>query len=56
MYMKLYRKVLKLYKIQMKFANHEICQVLVISYEEVVNKTENVLNARTLFRNCNISK
>jgi hypothetical protein len=34
--------VTKFYKIQMKFENHEICQVLMISYEEVVKKMENV--------------
>jgi hypothetical protein len=31
-------KGFKLYKIQMKFENHEICQVLMISYVEVVIK------------------
>jgi hypothetical protein len=42
----------------MKFANHEIWQVLVISYEEVVKKIENILNTwtRTLLRNRNISE
>jgi hypothetical protein len=30
---------LKLYKIQIKFENHEICQVLMISYVEVVTKS-----------------
>jgi hypothetical protein len=43
----------------MKFENHEICQVTVISYvEDVVKKIENVLNTltRTLFRNRNISR
>jgi hypothetical protein len=42
----------------MKFDNHEICQVLMIPYEEVVKKIENVLNTwtRSQFRNWNISR
>jgi hypothetical protein len=42
----------------MKFENHKICQILMISYEEVVKKIEYVLNTQTrkLFRNRNISR
>jgi hypothetical protein len=43
----------------MKFENHEICRVVMISYVEVVvKKIENVLKTltRTLFRNWNISR
>jgi hypothetical protein len=42
----------------MKFENHEIWQVVMISYVEVVEKIENVLNTltRTLFGNRNISR
>jgi hypothetical protein len=42
----------------MKFENHEICQVTMISYVEVVVKIENVLktSTQTLFRNWNISR
>jgi adenylyl- and sulfurtransferase ThiI len=42
----------------MKFENHEICEVVMISYVEVVVKNENVLKTltRTLFRNRNISR
>jgi hypothetical protein len=31
--------VLKLYKIQMKFENHEFCRALIISYVEIVVKS-----------------
>jgi hypothetical protein len=42
----------------MKFENHKNCQVLMMSYVEVVVKNENILNTstHTLFRNWNISK
>jgi hypothetical protein len=33
------RKVLKLYKIQIKFENHEFCRTAMMSYVEVVVKS-----------------
>jgi hypothetical protein len=42
----------------MMFENHEMRQLLIISYVEVVIKSETVLNTstRTLFRKQNISR